>query len=59
MCRMMDYNQTKGVSEMKDATQETSLKPVLHGFLLSNGKFITPAEMNIMESLGVVRSTKI
>lgn len=56
---MMDYNQTKGASEMKDATQETSLKPVLHGFLLSNGKFITPAEMNIMESLGVVRSTKI
>lgn len=56
---MMNYNQTKGVSEMKDATQETSLKPVLHGFLLSNGKFITPAEMKIMESLGVVRSRTI
>lgn len=55
----MDYNQTKGVSEMKDATQETSLKPILHGFLLSNGMFITPAEMEIMESLGVVRSKKI
>jgi hypothetical protein len=43
---------------MKKATQETSHKPILHGFLLSNGTFITPAEMEIMESLGVVRATK-
>lgn len=43
---------------MKDGTQETSPKPILHGFLLSNGKFITPAEMEIMESLGVIRATK-
>jgi hypothetical protein len=27
--------------------------------LLSNGKFLTPVEMEIMESLGVVRTTKI
>ena len=44
---------------MKEATQKTSLKSVLHGFLLSNGKLLTPAEMEIMESLGVVRTTKI
>lgn len=43
---------------MKEATQHTSLKPILHGFLLSDGKFITPAEMEFMESLGVVRKTK-
>jgi len=55
----MDYHKTNGVSEMKDATHKTSPKPVLHGFLLSNGMFITPAEMKIMESLGVVLSTKI
>jgi len=43
---------------MKETTQEPSLKPVLHGFLLSSGKFIIPAEMEIMESLGVVRTKK-
>jgi hypothetical protein len=43
---------------MKQATQENIPKPVLHGFLLSNGKFITPAEMEIMENLGVVRATR-
>ncbi|WP_292387174.1 hypothetical protein [Methanosarcina sp. UBA5] len=43
---------------MNEATQETSNKSVLHGFLLSNGMFITPAEMEIMESLGVARTTK-
>lgn len=44
---------------MNEATQETSSKPILHGFLLSNGTFITPAEMEIMESLGVFRTTQI
>ena len=44
---------------MKKATQKTPPKPVLHGFLLSSGKFLTPVEMEIMESLGVVRTTKI
>jgi len=48
----------KEIQKMKKATQETALKPVLHGFLLSNGTFITPAEMELMESLGVVRATK-
>jgi hypothetical protein len=43
---------------MKEAIQETFHKPVLYGFLLSNGTFITPAEMEFMESLGVVRATK-
>lgn len=43
---------------MKKTTQEPSLKPVLHGFLLSSGKFITPAEMEIRESFGVVRTKK-
>ncbi|WP_292377588.1 hypothetical protein [Methanosarcina sp. UBA289] len=33
-------------------------EPVLHGVFLSNGKFITPAEMEIMKSLGVIRATK-
>ncbi|MDR7666848.1 hypothetical protein RG963_13885 [Methanosarcina sp. Z-7115] len=44
---------------MKEATRKTFHNPVLHGFLLSNGKFLTPVEMEIMESLGVVRTTKI
>jgi hypothetical protein len=30
---------------MKEATQEISLKPVLHGFLLNSGKSITLAEI--------------
>jgi hypothetical protein len=43
---------------MKETTHKTSPKPILHGFLLSDGTFITPAEMEIMESLGVIRTTK-
>ncbi len=43
---------------MKEVTQETSHKPVLRGFSLNNGKFITPAKMEIMEGLGVVQATK-
>jgi len=43
---------------MKEATQETFHKPILYGFLLSNGTFITPEEMEIMECLGVVQTTK-
>jgi hypothetical protein len=54
----MDYSNRKGDLEMKESTQKTSHKPVLHGFLLNNGKFITPTEMVIMESLGVVQATK-
>jgi|GEM_PF-3913114 len=30
---------------MKEATQEISLKPVLHGFLLNSGKSIPLAEI--------------
>ncbi|MDD3041789.1 MAG: hypothetical protein PHW56_02415 [Methanosarcinaceae archaeon] len=32
--------------------------PVLHGFLLGNGKFITPEEMELMISFGTVKPTK-
>jgi hypothetical protein len=48
----------KEIQKMKETTQEPSLKPVLHGFLLNSGKFITPAKMEIMESFGVVRTKK-
>lgn len=44
---------------MKEPTLEKSQKPILDGFLLGNGKFVTPAEMRVMESLGVIRTTKI
>ena len=54
----MDYSKRKGDPEDKKATQKTPLKPVFHGFLLSSGKFLTPVEMEIMESLGVVRTKK-
>lgn len=43
---------------MNKTVKRTSPKPVLHGFLLSNGTFVTPAEMKIMESLGIFRTTK-
>jgi hypothetical protein len=44
---------------MKETELEKSRKPILHGFLLGNGKFVTPAEMRVMESLGVIRKIKI
>lgn len=43
---------------MKEKVQEKAPKPVLHGFLFGNGMFITPAEMRIMESLGVIPAAK-
>ena len=44
---------------MEPITLEKSQKPISHGFLLSNGKFITPVEMRVMESLGIIHTTKI
>ncbi len=35
---------------MKKEMKNTSPKPVLHGFLLSNGSFVTPAEMEFLNS---------
>lgn len=43
---------------MKDKMQRNAPEPVLHGFLFGNGMFITPAEMRVMQSLGVVPATK-
>ena len=43
---------------MKEKVQKQAPKPVLHGFLFGNGMFITPAEMRIMESLGVIPATR-
>ncbi|HOW14181.1 hypothetical protein [Methanosarcina sp.] len=43
---------------MKEKIQRKTPEPVLHGFLFSNGMFITPAEMKIMQSLGVIPATK-
>ena len=42
---------------MKERKLEKCRKPILHGFLLGNGKFVTPAEMKVMKSLGVIRTT--
>ena len=44
---------------MKEIKPEKCRKPISHGFLLGNGKFVTPAEMRIMESLGVIRTTRV
>lgn len=44
---------------MKEKVEIMAPKPILHGFLLGNGTFITPTEMRIMESLGVISATKV
>lgn len=43
---------------MNEKIQRQTPEPVLHGFLFGNGTFITPAEMKIMQSLGVIPATK-
>lgn len=43
---------------MNENLQRKAPKPVLHGFLFGNGMFITPPEMRIMESLGVIPATR-
>jgi hypothetical protein len=43
---------------MNEKIPRKTPKPVLHGFLFGNGIFITPAEMRIMQSLGVIPATK-
>ncbi|MFY1112200.1 MAG: hypothetical protein AB3K77_11040 [Methanosarcinaceae archaeon] len=35
---------------MKKEMENTSHKPILHGFLLSNGSFVTPAEMKFLQN---------
>jgi hypothetical protein len=42
---------------MKDAVKEKSQKSFLNGFLSGNRMVVTPAEMKIMESLGVISTT--
>jgi hypothetical protein len=46
------------IQDMKEKVEVKAPKPVLHGFLFGNGTFITPAEMRIMESLGVISATR-
>jgi hypothetical protein len=46
------------IQDMKEKVEVKASKPVLHGFLFGNGTFITPAEMRIMESLGVIPATR-
>ncbi|MPN30536.1 hypothetical protein SDC9_178007 [bioreactor metagenome] len=48
----------KEIQKMKERIQRRTPEPVLHGFLFGNGTFITPAEMKIMQSLGVIPATK-
>lgn len=43
---------------MKEVLEEKVQEPILHGFLLGNGMFVTPAEMNIMESFGILGKKK-
>jgi hypothetical protein len=43
---------------MREKVQRNTPEPVLHGFLFGNGTFITPAEMRIMQNLGVIPATK-
>lgn len=48
----------KEIQNMKEKIQRRTPKPVLHGFLFGNGMFVTPAEMKIMQSLGIIPTTK-
>lgn len=43
---------------MNEKIQRQTPEPVLHGFLFGNGTFITPVEMRIMQSLGIIPATK-
>jgi len=43
---------------MKEKVEVMAPKPILRGFLFGNGTFVTPAEMRIMESLGVIPATR-
>lgn len=54
----MNYNAKKEVENMKEIMEKETHKPVLHGFLLGNGKFLTPEEMEFLECFGLVKQTK-
>ncbi len=43
---------------MNNEMKTISPKPVLHGFLLRNGSFVTPAEMEILKSFVGVQTAK-
>lgn len=43
---------------MNQEFKMTSPKPVLHGFLLSNGSFVTPAEMEFLNSFVGVQTAE-
>ncbi len=39
---------------MKEEAKEKTLEPVLHGVLLSDRKFISPAKIKILERFGII-----
>jgi len=43
---------------MKEKATEKTLKPVLHGVLLRDRKFIPPARIKIMERFGIISLSK-
>lgn len=43
---------------MKEIIPRKTPEPVLYGFLFGNGKFLTSAEIRIMQSLGVIPQQK-
>ncbi len=43
---------------MKELMKKNSPEPVLHGFLLCNGSFVTPAEMEFLKSFVGAQTTK-
>lgn len=51
-------NQKRRIQNMNEKIQRKTPEPVLHGFLFGNGTFITPVEMRIMQSLGIIPATK-
>jgi len=43
---------------MKEEVKETTLKPVLHGVLLRDRKFLSPAKIKILERFGIISVSK-
>ncbi len=43
---------------MKEEVTEKTLEPVLHGILLRDRKFISPAKIKILERFGVLSLSK-
>jgi len=57
--KVQNTNSTyKGESKMKEEVKENTLKPVLHGILLKDRKFLSPTKIKILERFGIISLSK-